>query len=80
MNLALRRTATQSSTLQDKYASRAVDGNTNPNSLDDSCTHTDSVDQEAWWEVDLGADRQLEAVLVTNRGDCCGKCLKTTSF
>lgn len=71
-NLALKKTATQSSTLNGGDAARAVDGNTDGNWSAGSVTHTDSSKQ-AWWQVDLGAVYKLKQVFVYNRTDCCGE-------
>ena len=79
MNLALRKSASQSSIGWNGQASRGVDGNANTQWGGASCTHT-NVQQGAWWEVDLGEDSSLEKVLLTNRADCCSKCLKNTVF
>ncbi|HYN83660.1 MAG TPA: discoidin domain-containing protein [Pyrinomonadaceae bacterium] len=73
-NVALGAAATQSSTYAhatDPAASKAVDGNTNGNFLAGSMAHTDSESQ-AWWEVDLGAVRQIDSINLWNRTDCCG--------
>jgi hypothetical protein len=68
-NLALNRTATQSSTAAP--ASRAVDGNTDGNYFNGSVAHT-AVDANAWWQVDLGASYTITAIRLWNRTDCCG--------
>jgi len=52
-------------------ASRAIDGNTQSSYGHGSCTHTHSY-HNAWWEVNMGEAREVQAVKVTNRGDCCG--------
>ncbi|MEM6800356.1 MAG: LamG-like jellyroll fold domain-containing protein [Bacteroidota bacterium] len=74
-NLALNKTATQSSTWPTSNgrtfdAMNAVDGNTNGNSFGNSITHT-ANDQNAWWEVDLGEVYDLSSIKVWNRTDCC---------
>jgi hypothetical protein len=53
-------------------ASHAVDGNMDTQYSGRSCTHT-ALESEAWWEVDLGSVMFVQAVEVTNRGDCCGE-------
>jgi RHS repeat-associated protein len=73
-DLALGKTATQSSTLVDTpspTASESVDGNTDGNYFDRSVSHTGS-DAQAWWQVDLGASYDIGNILVWNRTDCCG--------
>ncbi|XP_062835935.1 uncharacterized protein LOC103282681 isoform X2 [Anolis carolinensis] len=74
-NLARGRPAFQSSTYQHPkslVAGKAVDGNCNGN-LDGagSCTHTNG-DMEPWWYVDLGDEYAIFAVVIKNRGECCG--------
>ena len=73
-NLALGRTATQSSTLPGYLtagATSAVDGNTDGTFTDGSVTATNQ-DLNAWWQVDLGASAAISSVTVFNRTDCCG--------
>ena len=73
-NLALGRTATQSSTLPG-YPSdgpaAAVDGNTDGNFAHGSVTATNQ-DPNAWWQVDLGASASVSSIVIFNRTDCCG--------
>lgn len=69
-NLALGRTATQSSTLY-TTAAAAVDGNRDGNFANSSVTHTNSSAQP-WWQVDLGSVQNLDSVKLWNRTDCCG--------
>ncbi|KAJ8305757.1 hypothetical protein KUTeg_016302 [Tegillarca granosa] len=53
-NIALRRPASQSSTMSSYTADRAVDGNTgNLFFEDNSCSHTAHGKNEAWWQVNL---------------------------
>nr|XP_060628780.1 uncharacterized protein LOC132773555 [Anolis sagrei ordinatus] len=40
-----------------------------------SCSHTHD-DYEPWWYVDLGEEYAIAAVVVKNRGDCCGERLR----
>ncbi|MBD0836064.1 galactose-binding domain-containing protein [Aestuariibaculum suncheonense] len=75
VNVALNKVATQSSTNGSSEASRAVDGNTNGDINNASVTHTQSSSQP-WWEVDLGANYDVESVMVYNRTDCCGERLR----
>jgi len=45
--------------------------------LDDkSCTRTDNR-VGSWWQVDIGATYEIRKVVITNRGDCCGKLNQT---
>jgi hypothetical protein len=67
-NLALNKTATQSSTSANLAASRAVDGNTNGTSSGASYCLTNSQGQ-AWWQVDLGAQLIIDSIWAFNRTD-----------
>jgi hypothetical protein len=69
-NLALSRPATQSSTYAGD-AAQATDGNTDGNAHNGSVTHT-GFDAQAWWQVDLGAVKDIGRVVLHNRTDCCG--------
>ena len=71
VNLALGKSAAQSSTGFGGVASRAVDGDTNGIYRDDSVTHTQSNSTQAWWEVDLGSHSSIDSVQIYNRTDCC---------
>ena len=73
-NLALGRSASQSSTDFGAGASRAVDGNTNGNSSSGSVTHTITQTQP-WWKVDLGASYNINNIVLWNRTDCCAHLL-----
>ena len=57
-NLALRKPAWQPSTFQTYEASRAVDGNPNPNMIAGSCTHSNSHSYPTW-----GVDLQVMAIV-----------------
>ena len=68
-NVALKGTATQSSVDFDGPAKLASDGNTDGKYYDSkSVCHTMQEDNP-WWEVDLGADKPLEKIVVWNRTD-----------
>nr|KAG5709099.1 hypothetical protein BaRGS_028555 [Batillaria attramentaria] len=54
-------------------ASKAVDGNADPNWDSCSCSHTSDEDTSPWWYVDLGGTYIIKQVVITNRGDCCGE-------
>src|SRR6266498_824088 len=73
-NVALSRTASQSSTAYGGVAGRAVDGNTSGNWGDNSVTHT-AVENQPWWKVDLGSLQPIQEVKLWNRTDCCGDAL-----
>jgi hypothetical protein len=73
-NLALGKTATQSSTFPgfpSAAAASAVDGNTDGNFFDGSVTAT-NLDPSPWWQVDLGASAVVSSLTIWNRTDCCG--------
>ncbi len=66
-NVALSKTATQSSThASGAAASRAVDGNTDGVFANNSVTHTLS-DANAWWHVDLGQVETIGTIKIWNR-------------
>ncbi len=75
-NLALHKLASQSSTATDSEghnysAFRGVDGVKTGN-IRDGGFHTNS-EENAWWQVDLGARHDLDYALLYNRQDCCGE-------
>jgi hypothetical protein len=65
----------QSSTLGDAGADRAIDGDTNGSYSGGSVSHTAqspvSAMNQPWWQVDLGAVKDIGAVNVWNRTDSC---------
>lgn len=71
VNLAFGRPATQSATLFDAGAWRAVDGNTDGSFWSGSVTHTDDV--ASWWQVDLLAVEPIGEIVIHNRADCCAE-------
>ena len=71
-SLSLRKPAYQSSTYEDCTADKAVDGNEANNFYHKSCSCTNN-DFQPWWLVDLGAEYLVSEIVITNRGDCCGK-------
>jgi len=60
----------QSSTSHGGSSSRAVDGRTDTNWRDGSCTHT-RTETNPWWRVDLETEQEITSVKLWNRGDCC---------
>lgn len=74
-NIALRRPTNQESTRHAGHASRAVDGNTNPYYFRRSCSFSYSG-YRPWWRVDLGHQRYVTKVTITNRFDCCWNLLR----
>ena len=51
----------------------AVDGDKSPMYWMGSCSHTEEDRPKAWWIVDLEGEYLVTEVVITNRGDCCGK-------
>ena len=70
-NLALNRPASQSSTNWIAAASRANDGNTNGNFWTGNSVSETSWSAQPWWQVDLGAVKNIGEVEIWNRTDCC---------
>ncbi len=70
-NVALGKSATQSSTVLGAVAGRAIDGNTSGLWSNNSVTHTGNAAAQ-WLEIDLGQSYAIESVNVWNRTDCCG--------
>jgi len=69
-NIAIGKTATQSSIREEAGPERAIDGNTDGDLANGSVTYT-NFDQNAWWEVDLGEVNLINQINVHNRSDCC---------
>lgn len=68
-NVALNKTATQSSNYDNAGAERAVDGNTNGSYSIGSVTHTQN-DALSWWMVDLGSNYHISDIEIWNRAEC----------
>ena len=66
-NIALHKTAFQSSTAHEGNAGRAVDGNRNSNYSHSSCTHTWDYDTMPWWAADLEESHDIISVVIVNR-------------
>ena len=75
-NLALGKPTKGSTNQLPSEASNAVDGNRNANMAHGSCSSTSKA-KGNWWQVDIGAVYEIQNVLITNRGDCCGKLNQT---
>ncbi|XP_005170187.1 uncharacterized protein isoform X1 [Danio rerio] len=70
-NIAAGAAAIQSSTWpHDGDAGNAVDGSTESEYQEGSCSHT-LGETNPWWRVDLGRVFSIRRVSITNRGDCC---------
>src|SRR5882757_2731245 len=72
LNVAQGKAASESSTAFDSPAAHAVDGNTAGSYGAGSLSHTD-LDQQAWWQVDLGSAQSLSSINLWNRTDCCAE-------
>lgn len=70
VNLALGKTAEQSSTAHGGSASRAVDGNTSGVWNQGSVTHTTNS-YRPWWQVRLGQNSEIGQIVIWNRTNCC---------
>ncbi|MEO1624168.1 MAG: PA14 domain-containing protein [Bacteroidota bacterium] len=72
-NVALNGTAKQSSAYNGggAEASLAIDGNTSGNWFADFSVASTSWEEQAYWEVNLGASFLIEDVNIWNRTDCC---------
>jgi hypothetical protein len=72
VNLALNKTATQSSDYDVTRfpASRAVDGNLNGNSNAQAMSIA-QIATGAWWQVDLGSIQPISTIDIRGRTDCC---------
>ncbi|XP_076842398.1 uncharacterized protein LOC143486818 isoform X2 [Brachyhypopomus gauderio] len=71
-NIALGAQAVQSSTAFSGPAENAVDGNTESDYYQYSCTHT-ATEDNPWWRVELPDAYNITTVKITNRGDCCSE-------
>ncbi len=72
INLALGKSASQSSTGFGGLASKGVDGNTNGAFAGGSVTHT-LFNAQAWWQVDLGAQADVSSIRVHNRTEAANR-------
>jgi putative heme-binding domain-containing protein len=68
-NIAREGKARQSSVAYGGVAQRAIDGNTSGRYSDNGQAHTVENDDRPWWELDLGSERPLEAIVVWNRSE-----------
>lgn len=67
-DIAINKTAVQSSTFENNVADGAVDGNRGTDLKEDFCTHTGENDTNPWWMVDLQAVYHITTVRILNRG------------
>ena len=76
-NIAPSGSATQSSVQFEGGASKAIDGNTIGAFWDASRpVSLTNWENNAWWEIDLGAIADIDEVNIWNRDDCCESILK----
>jgi len=68
-NVARSGKASQKNTANGGDASRGIDGNTSGEYGKGGQTHTEEMTGAPWWEVDLGAELPIDAVVVHNRTD-----------
>ncbi|MDG3004905.1 PVC-type heme-binding CxxCH protein [Paludisphaera mucosa] len=66
-NVATHGKASQKNTANGGDAARAVDGNASGSYGGNGQTHTEEQTDAPWWEVDLGSEVPIEAVVVHNR-------------
>ena len=59
---------------------KAVDGNTDNNYREGSCTHTLLEEENPWWAVDMEVYVTVFSVNLTNRLDCCCEYKKEIFF
>eukprot|EP00058_Branchiostoma_floridae_P019989 XP_002605479.1 hypothetical protein BRAFLDRAFT_92896 [Branchiostoma floridae] len=71
INIAEGKEAFQSSSILGMVASHAVDGNTDGDYNENSCTHTTQGTRDPAWWVDLGQSYTIGRVVIFNRQDCC---------
>lgn len=74
-DVAVGKSARQSSTVGASDARFAVDGDTNGDNTKVAIAHTMN-DRDPWWEVDLEGSQRIDAVQLWNRTDCCQDRLK----
>jgi len=67
-NVAPQGTTKQSSLASGGDPERAIDGNKDPGYSKNGQTHT-SVENNPWWEIDLGKEVEIERIDIWNRGD-----------
>ena len=68
-NIANQGTASQSTMLTDGAAERAIDGNTDGDSKNNSITQTHFNDKDPHWQLDLGHELSLNTIIIWNRTD-----------
>lgn len=72
LNVAVGKSAKQSSSVSGGDARLAVDGNTDGDFAHGSVSHS-GQDANAWLDIDLGKVEPIDSVRIWNRTDCCGE-------
>ena len=75
-NVAPQGTAKQSSVAFGGEAKRAIDGNVNGSFGAGGQTHTNENERRPWWELDLGEEKPIDAIVVWNRSESNGQYAK----
>jgi putative heme-binding domain-containing protein len=68
-NIARAGKASQSSTSNGGDAAKAIDGNSAPSFGAGGQTHSREGEDSPWWEVDLGAEVPIDAIVIYNRNE-----------
>lgn len=68
MDIAIKKTAEQSSTFENNEAAAAVDGIRGTDLITDMCAHTALNETNPWWMVDLQVVYYISTVRILNRG------------
>lgn len=75
LDIAINKTAEQSSTFENNKAAAAVDGIRGADLIKDICAHTALNETNPWWMVDLKDVYYITTVRILNRGmDVYGIC------
>jgi RHS repeat-associated protein len=74
-NLALNKSATQSSTFSNFPASLAVDGNTNGDFNGAHSSSATNYSYQPWWQLDLNSSQFINSIKLYPRTDCCPEML-----
>ncbi len=70
-NIALNQSTSQSSIAQNGFSSLAVDGNMDGDFWTGNSVALTGWNNEAWWQVDLGEESNINEIRIWNREDCC---------
>jgi putative heme-binding domain-containing protein len=68
-NIARKGKASQKNTAHSGTADRAIDGNKSGSFNAGGQTHTTEDTPDPWWEVDLGGEHPIDAIVIYNRTD-----------